>query len=397
MILFLLFIITSLLFGSYQVGPTTVRVYSTILLILYIIFKKNLNKDKLQLPYKYIWIYLVFIFVSLLVKVFVDPAIIDTFIKNIFGFYLVAIISYVAVDFFVKKQSDIKKIVTVLTIIGVFNAWVSILQAMGNPLGFSLGSFFSTVSDTYLAKTIDMLEVNGYDMADVVVPGIFGHGATNGIMNSMLGILPLYFLSDKNKFMRVVGLFSTLYILIGGFYIQERSGFGLLIVANLYALWKLFPHKYIILICLILFCMYIFGGNINFDRLGRISDFEYGDVRGDLMSNAHEFIGDHLLFGGETLYTQQYGMTPHNFILHSLIFSGLIGSVIIIPLFIMMVIKSIRYIFASNFVISIYIFACATLIYHLNSLFHSNSLIIGDNILWLVFALLLRSVQINKI
>lgn len=140
-----------------------------------------------------------------------------------------------------------------------------------------------------------------------------------------------------------------------------------------------------------------FGGNINFDRLGRISDFEYGDVRGDLMSNAHEFIGDHLLFGGETLYTQQYGMTPHNFILHSLIFSGLIGSVIIIPLFIMMVIKSIRYIFASNFVISIYIFACATLIYHLNSLFHSNSLIIGDNILWLVFALLLRSVQINKI
>lgn len=235
------------------------RVYSTILLILYIIFKKNLNKDKLQLPYKYIWIYLVFIFVSLLVKVFVDPAIIDTFIKNIFGFYLVAIISYVAVDFFVKKQSDIKKIVTVLTIIGVFNAWVSILQAMGNPLGFSLGSFFSTVSDTYLAKTIDMLEVNGYDMADVVVPGIFGHGATNGIMNSMLGILPLYFLSDKNKFMRVVGLFSTLYILIGGFYIQERSGFGLLIVANLYALWKLFPHKYIILICLILFCMYILG------------------------------------------------------------------------------------------------------------------------------------------
>lgn len=394
-----IFVICSLVGGSIQFGPTTIRVYASCLLILYLISKKSYKH--IHVDNKPIIIYLIFLLITLLAKLFsmtfggtgVDET--QAFFKRLLSLYLVGIVGYYGIAYIATTKTKLLQIFIILLIIGCVNAVVSYLQYIGNPVGMGIALMFSSGEGEYMQAYIMLTETA--QEAKFVVPGIFGHGAINGYMNSALGVLPIYFIYQRNFKFRLLGIISFLILVIGSYVTQERSGFGLLLLFSLYLIYKLTNGKikYIIIFS-IPFLLLLFSHNINdflySNDFGRYSNLGEFDDRNKLISDALGFIKNNWLFGGEELYNSLGYVTPHNFFLHALIFSGIFGLLAISLLFFKMLKDSYTVLKQSTNKKSISIYVASALsIYLLNGLFHSGSLITGDVLIWILYGLLLQS------
>lgn len=398
-----LFVICSLVGGSIQLGPTTIRVYASCLLILYLITKRNYKH--IHVDSKPIIVYLIFLFITLLAKLFsmtffgtgVDET--QVFFKRLLSLYLVGIVGYYGIAYIATTRTLLLQIFTILVIIGCVNAIASYLQYIGNPIGIRIALIFSSGEGDYMRAYLMLTE--SAQKAKFVVPGIFGHGAINGYMNSALGVLPIYYIFQRNSKLRLLGMISFLILVIGSYVTQERSGFGLLLLFSLYLFYKLTNGKikYIFIFSLP-FLLILFSENIiDFlysNDFGRYSDFGEFEDRNKLIIDALSFIKNNWLFGGEEFYNSLGYVTPHNFFLHALIFSGILGLVAISLLFFKMlkdsyiVLKQV----SNKKLISIYV-ASALSIYLLNGLFHSGSLITGDVLIWILYGSLLQSKRLE--
>lgn len=401
MLILILFIISSMLFGSYLIGPFSIRVYAAIALIIYLLYRRIVRKEHFNLPYSSIWIYLLFLFFTLIAKIFSGPFEIDGFFKDLFAMHLIAITSYIAIDLLVKHPKQIRAILILLIIIGLFNSIVSILQYNGNPSGFIIGQFFATSEIEYISNLETRFLVSSeLQLGAFAVPGIFGHGASNGGMNATLCILSLYFIFSKEKRLWWVALIIFAIGIAGSFVVQERSPMGLLAIFTLLTIWKYSSKKVLIPLyaigCFILFYFDLFS-SLDPEKIGRFTDItKFDSERQQLVQNAIVFIADHWFLGGDYLYHQLYGMTPHNFILHALIYSGLVGALTVFALFIKIIIDAGRIFIYDKIGIPAFFFGCALVIFLANGFMHSSSLITGDNIIWLLYALMLRDVQLER-
>lgn len=401
MLILILFIISSLLFGSYLVGPFSIRVYVAVFTIVFLLYKKIVLKDNLNLSYSSIRIYLLFLFFTLIAKVFSGPFEIDGYLKDLFAMHLIAIASYVAIDLLVKNRKQIRIILIVLIVIGVFNSIVSILQHNENSIGFLIGHFFSSSGAEYISDLETRLSLaSGLELGAFSVPGIFGHGANNGGMNATLCILSLYFIFGQEKRFWWIAIIGFTIGIVGSFVIQERSPMGLLALFTLFVVWKYSSRELLISLC-ILVCFVIFYFDLfsffDSDKIGRFADIiEFDDERKRLIQNAVSFISHHWFLGGDYLYHQMYGLTPHNFILHAFIYSGFFGALTVFVLFIKIIVDTGRILICDKIGIPAFFFGCALIIFLANGFTHSSSLITGDNIIWLLYALTLRDMQLKK-
>lgn len=401
MLILILFIISSLLFGSYLVGPFSIRVYVAVFTIAFLLYRKIVFKDNFNLSYSSIRIYLLFLFFTLIAKAFSGPFEIDGYLKDLLAMHLIAIASYIAIDLLVKNREQIRIILMVLIIVGVFNSIVSILQYNGNPTGFLIGQFFATSEIEYILNLeTRFLASPELQLGAFAVPGIFGHGANNGGMNATLCILSLYFIFGKEKRLWWVAIIIFAIGVIGSFVIQERSPMGLLTLFTLFIIWKYSPRELLISLCIVgCFILFYFDlfSLLDPDKIGRFADItKFDSDRQQLVQNAITFISDHWLLGGDYLYHQVYDLTPHNFILHALIYSGLFGALTVFVLFVKIIVDTGRILICDKIRIPAFFFGCALIIFLANGFTHSSSLITGDNIIWLLYALTLRDIQLNK-
>lgn len=401
MLILILFIISSILFGSYLIGPFSIRVYVAIALIIYLLYKRIVRKNHFNLPYSSIWIYLLFLFFTLIAKIFSGPFEIDGFFKDLFAMHLIAITSYIAIDLLVKHPKQIRAILILLIIIGLFNSIVSILQYNGNATGFIISQFFATSEIQYISDLeTRFLTSSELQLGAFAVPGIFGHGASNGGMNATLSILSLYFIFGKDRRLWWIALIIFIIGAIGSFVIQERSPMGLLAIFALLIIWKYSPKRLLILLCAIgCFILFYFDlfSSLNPEKIGRFADItKFGSDRQQLAQNAIVFISDHWFLGGDYLYHQIYGLTPHNFILHAFIYSGLFGALTVFALFIKIIIDAGKIFIHDKIGFPAFFFGCALVIFLANGFTHSSSLITGDNIIWLLYALMLHDVQLER-
>lgn len=399
-----LFVTCSLVGGSIQIGPTTIRVYASCLLIAYLISKRR-KYIYIHINNKPIYIYIVFLLITLFAKLismsFSGTGIDETqvFFKRLLSLYLVGIVGYYGIGYIATAKTKLRQIFATLVIIGFFNAIVSYLQYVGNPIGVRIALIFSSGESEYMQAYLMFSE--SAQNTKFVVPGIFGHGAINGYMNSALGILPLCYIYHRNFKLRLWGIVSFLVLIIGSYVTQERSGFGLLLIFSTYLFYKSTNGrtKNIIIFILPIIVVFFYGYIVDYlssNDFGRYSSLGEFEDRNKLIIDATNFIQNNWVFGGEELYNSQGYVTPHNFFLHALIFSGIFGLIAISLLFFKMLKDS--YIVLKQPMnktsISIYV-ASALSIYLLNGLFHSGSLITGDVLIWLLYGLLLQSIHLE--
>jgi O-antigen ligase len=137
------------------------------------------------------------------------------------------------------------------------------------------------------------------------------------------------------------------------------------------------------------------------DNLGRLSNFE-DEKRGNIYTKSFQFVIENFFFGGQLRaanYLEANGLvgSAHNFILNAFIYSGVFGAVFVIILFGRMIRKSVNVILGKNTIQNSSFFVGISLIvYLLNSLAHNSSLVSGDEFIWLLFAMLVKSQSIER-
>lgn len=402
MILLLFFLFSVLLLGSFHIGGFSVRVIASIAMMAFL-FLRSRKANYLPLKKKPILIYTAFLLITFLSKELssnlsgVDE--VSPFATRLSAYFLLCYIAYISIDRIAISVTDIKKILILLCGICVIDDVVTYLQYSGNSIGTGLGMMFSTSEGDYLRKVAENLD--RLDEIQIAMPGVFGHGAVNGYMVSTLGILTVYYLVGNGwKYWKFGVVLFTL-ALLGAFSCQERSGFGLLLLFALISIWKFSARffKFSVPLFLLLFIISNYDSLVDLlltQDIGRYSELtKFDNNRAMLLKNALDFIQDHLLLGGDVLYGSIYGLTPHNVIPHAFIYSGVFGAIVVLYLTFYMLRDAYRIIKASTAGTMSYFFACALTIYLLNGFFHSSSLITGDVIIWILYASMLRSHQLE--
>ncbi len=403
MIVLLIFLFSSLLLGSFHVGSVSIRVLSTLVMIGYLfIYRKK--SHHLKIKYRPLVIYTVFLLIAFITKLlsgsFSGEDEIGPFVLALLAYFLLCYVAFISIDRLVYNESSVKKILILLCCICFLNDIVTYLQYSGNELGIGLGMMFSTSEGEHIKRIAENL--NRLDEIRVAMLGIFGHGAVNGYMTSTLGILSLYFFVGNGKRFWKFGALLYIASLVGAFCCQERSGFGLLLLFSMLTFWK-FSSR---LLKLSIPAIIVIGSIAFYDHfvdlfssldIGRYAELTtFDDTRKRLIDNASEFISNHFLLGGEVLYGKLYGLTPHNVFFHAIIYSGILGGVVVLYLTAYMLFDAYKTISTSKSGTLSFFFACALAIYLLNGFFHSSSLITGDVMIWIAYASMLRSNQIIK-
>lgn len=403
MVILLIFLFSSLLLGSFHVGGVSIRVLSSIIMIGYLFFYRK-KTSLFRIKYKPLVIYTAFLLITFITKLlsglFSGEDEVSPFATALLAYFLLCYVAFISIDKIVYNESSVKKVFILLCGICFLNDIVTYLQYSSNELGIGLGMIFSTSEGDYLKNVAENL--NRLDEIKIAMPGIFGHGAVNGYMTSTLGILSLYFLVGNGKRFWKLGALLYIISLVGAFCCQERSGFGLLLLFSMLTFWKFSSRLFKLSIPVIIVIGYIayydnFVNLITFQEIGRYTELtKFDDGRIALLNNAFEFISNHFLLGGDVLYSKLYGLTPHNVFLHAIIYSGILGGLVVLYLTIYMLYDAYKTISNSKSGTLAYFFACALIIYLLNGIFHSSSLVTGAVIIWIIYACMLRSNQIIK-
>lgn len=403
MYIFIIYFLSALFWGSFMIGPLSVRVYSTIIFALYLfVCHKAASTNKNRLDYTPIFIYLFYIIFVLILKLVVDairPEIDETtlYLKRIIAFYFVGIIGFIGVDkiFFKKKQFN--TLVWTLICFLIFNSIVSFLQYFGQPIGINIAVFFSSNNEFLETTGILLKELSS---KNIPVPGLLGHGVTNGYVNASYAPLALYMFLNNKGFSKYLGLISFLIFASTAFIIQERAPMGLLIMLTIYTIYKFRPNYILLSIPLVVIGSLLYLPEIidfaNSGTLGRFTKMnDFGDDRRQLVSNALSFINENFVLGGEYYYAKLFGLVPHNFFLHSIVIGGIFGALIIIFLFLYLLKDAFNILLYTKKVSYSFFFSGGLAIYLLNGLLHSGTLLTGDVSILVLYALMMRSLKLK--
>jgi len=399
MVLFSLFLVAVMLLGSFYIGLLSLRVYLAILMILYVGYRIFSQKATFRLSYKVIWIYLLFLIVTFIAKAFSGPFELEGYWKAVLSYHLVCMLCYVGVDLCVTTRDRIKSILTILIGICVLNSIVTLMQYNGNELGLLIGHAFSSTDVRSIEEISEILDSN-YSSDNVyryVPPGIFLSGAGNGYVNAPLCILILFYYFKSRSYLSKI-LYAICFVIgvVACFYIQERAAMASLLLGILFIGYKFLSKKQIALIVAAGGISLLYASiGLNENTLGRYVDmFELDATRQRLWNASIDFIADHWLWGGERLWHISY-ITPHNFVLHTLIYSGIFGAFVMFWLFIRIVRDAVKCLWSKVPVPSLFL-AVALLIFLSLGFTHSGSLTTGETLPWILYALMLRSRQLEK-
>lgn len=388
-VFFLLFIVAILICGSIILGPFSLRIYMTVIMLFSLLFLKQPAKERLyKVRTDYISIFLVCITMLGIALLLNDGLIVFGFLNRCLAYYLVCIVAYFAVDRYVKNEGHFDKIVFVLSLIVLFDTVVTILQYQNNPIGWSLGAIFSDVEEfaTYLDEHDSFLGVSK-------LPGIFGHPVSNGFFLAVATPMLLTGIEKKNKLKALFYIGIIALSLLALIFLQQRAAFFLVLMFVAYHFLKTIvknPFRFIvpvgIIVILILYVIPSGGGDV---ELGRLSTSD-NSSRTRVWRRAFQVILENPLFGNPARYYQAAEYSAHNMLIDSLIDSGIFG---FIPLSILVIktVKDSAKITLKNNNLYARVFSYCVLISMAMGLFHNTSYLTGDVIIFITLALMFKS------
>ncbi len=395
MAFFYLFLFTSLVLGTFTVGPFSIRVYVTVAMTVYLLFvgKKD-RQDKSKMPNKILLlltIYLIFTALSLTMCGEFSGG----FLKSLLSLYLNCYVTFYAINHFVKTPKQLKGTIVFMISLLAFNCLVTFLQYTGNPIG--IGIALGLINDPEVQAEILTGQSFGNDTfgKDVTI-GIFNYTFINANYIAIVGLMLLgVWESSKNKLGKIVCLFLYSLFVVASFVTQSRTPFILLLLFSLYIAIKGFlKKKYGVIIVasfilLLLIIIPIIIDSVDFGRLFDAGKYD-NDPRQKIWDYCLDFLGDHILWGGPALFEKTYDLAPHNYFLGAFIGSGLFGGMVATFMYFYVLINCLPS-FLGKHSMTVYSLAGAVLIYCAGSLFHNASMVSGDTMFFIIYCLMLKS------
>ena len=399
MIVFVIFIVSTLLLGSVYLGPASIRIWMTILMLLILIHQSGFKRTRVfrslnpTIPICYI-LFLLLMFVSLTIN---GEVIEFKFFKKLFAYYLVCLVSYFAVGYHITNINRVRVLLLCLVLIVSFNNIIAILQFANNPFGWKIGNFFGDISSRE-----EFAEIHSDVIGFSFIPGAMGDPVMSGFITAI--IAPILFIKHAERNSILLLLIQILLIgvnLYGCYITQQRNAFILFLLSASIIALKFVKKRPVISLfgVLILFISigYIVTGLESFEW-GRLFSLE-NDARTRLWNQAILFIQDHPLFGGPISFQNQTGVSAHNVFLDSMIYSGFGGFFFIAFLWTWSIFMAIKYLILGimskvpNITFGLSIAVFNMMVY---GLFHNTSFLTGYNIIFIVLACFLCSIKLVK-
>lgn len=393
MFYFYIFLIAVTLLGSVIVGPFSIRVYATIGMILYLLLERR-NDNVIRINKGFLKVYLIFLILMGIAQLLNGEIFEYEYFKKLLAYHLVCIVTFLTIERNVNSFLDLKCTILYLTLLLIINNITTILQFSGNNLGWVIGSAFGNIESNidYFYQHDSMLGVSN-------TPGIFGNVVTNAAAIAIVSPLSLCLLGENSSTLyKVFGLSNLILSSVACFMTQQRTAvvlFGLCVVIFLLVrIKRFFP---LIVIALLMVGLFGLSFEITDANMGRLADFSDSDRKG-LFSSALDFITTHPLLGGPMSFQRQTGLSSHNVLLDSWIFSGFFGFIAMCILIIKTVYQGIKVFMRGINNQNNYSLFCSLSV--LNSMAygftHNTSFLTGFVFIFIVLALMLKAEIITQ-
>lgn len=395
---FYIFLFSVLLLGSFKLGPYSFRVYMVLIMMFYLLFSRE--KVNFKISNKFMKVFLLYIVVTGLVLISIGEFQDYDYINLCLAFYLPCFVTVSAINRFIDSKHALIQLMWFLIVLIFFNCIITQLQFNG----FILGKVIAMALTTSMDVEANILYDNDIDSSllrgEGLPVGIFGFVFTNANYSSTFGIFALFLYDyyNRNKLIQAFFLLVLGLCIYNCYLIQERTAFFGIIAASVFILLKNIESKNIKIVfisLLVIMLIVLLPSFWNADSLGRLAEFNTKeDTRNDIWTKCFYFLSENFLTGGPVAYSKLSEIAPHNYFLNALITSGFIGGSIAIYLYIISSIKATVYTLKckSNYT---RIVAASVCIYALGSLFHNASIISGDTLFFILYAILLKTYLIN--
>ncbi len=406
MLFFYLFLISITLLGSFAIGPFTVRVYMTVIMIAFLLIKsrgKDNSRNVYSIPRDFITLFGAFLIIEFFALLLNGEFLDYEYPKYLLSRYIPCLVSFFAFDYFLSTPERCKKTFIFLTILIVINCLITLFQFYGNPLGLKIAIAFTNVAE----NENEIMNNGGRDDMAVFgvnsAVGLFQHTFSNGMYIASLGIL-IAGLEDKfNKYkiLKLVYFLLVFGIIFACMTTQGRAPFLMLVLSFLLLFLRTplnRPLKIVVVALVFIAAWNYLPSMIESESLGRISDqsIYQEDSRQEIWRGCLVFLKDHLILGGPFSYSQTGAAPPHNYFFNAFILSGLFGGIVASILFIRVMYEAIMALIKKNSSIMLISAAASIIIYMVNSLFHNASIITGDTLFFLIYPLFCK-VKIMKV
>lgn len=223
-VLYTIFVIAQLLFGSFTIGPVTPRQVMTVIML--VVCGRN-NAIKLD---KYFGIYLVFIVGYILAQIYTGYMF--EMIRLLLGYYLVSYVAYQSTKLFIRKTGNANLLLVILFFVGIADGLVTVGQMYQVPYAHEISLLLgnNALGDIYDAMSARSQE----NMLGYTIPGLFGP-VPNGYFISAITLLCFY---NKKAKITIINLVLVFFFIYTTFIIQERTALVACVVLSLFSLYK---------------------------------------------------------------------------------------------------------------------------------------------------------------
>lgn len=396
MYFFFFFLISISLLGSVTVGPLSIRVYATVVMMLFLLYERIKHEQHyISIDHSFIKVYICFVILMGLAQ-FLNGEIFEyQYFKRLLAYHVVCVVTFLSIEYFLNTSEELKKTVLLLSFVLLINNLTTILQFTGNEFGWVIGMFFGDISNNVdLASNHDSLI--GYSNT----PGIYGNVVANAFVIAVTSPLILCLVDDSSNIIAKIYAFVSFgFASVACFMTQQRAAFYLLLFCLAVYLFVAIKKNAIIFVVFGVLAM-LFVDDFNFDNmdLGRLSNTT-DDGRRQLYKHAYGFISEHPILGGPMSFQKMAGLSSHNVALDSWIFAGFLGFVTMMVLICKTLLSGMqtfinglniagqdRYmIFCSIAVINAMVYGFT----------HNTSYLTGNVIIFIALALMLKSSELR--
>jgi len=355
-------------------------------------------------------------------------ATITGYIGNVLITYYIGVCAGLwATKILVVKYHAGSLLLNLLIVLGVLDALVTVGQTFNMSFTDKLIDFFQLrLPQRYL----DKMEVEGSeDMALMLTrPGLFLSAVYNGYFLMTAGVVSLKLFTHKLWIQRFI---PWTIISFGCICVQERGPIVILMLLSALAFYKIPIIKrrnYALFILLFIIIIQSIVGSVDsllrvsetnitethrtfttyyddeeddesgsntwnkysqFAKESRFADVGFNDPgREDIYRQTIDYLMDHPIIGGSHRLHDKYDIYPHNLFLLAFCYGGFVGGIAIMLILFWQVIPLWRVI--SKKIVDTnpvcFFTALAYLAYTLNSLVHNRSIVTGDEVIWMLWA-----------
>lgn len=394
----LLFVTIATVGGSFSIGQYGIY----ILLLIFAVIQCELNilkKRRSVLPLNNVGIYLVYIIVFWICSMFNGDG--DMGRISLTINYIICLVMYLMLGQMVNSKNKVNDVINLFIGILLFDCMVTILQFHNIAFGWGIWFFFNDADKVEQSDLILNLASGSQVLGDgeLFCPGLFPTQVYNGYIVASLGVFVLYKSQIPKKLLvyKIFHIVMLAVVVYSLFVIQQRMAFVLFLFVFVIVYFSRYKALTIIVALSVALFYICYGFNLDENLLGRYSDL-HDETRSRLYETGIDYVLNHLMLGGRAGYLNLNNLSVHNVFLNAFLYGGIVGALLIIVIFFKMCGRAGRIIINSihHDITPATAFAYSLLIYNLISLVHNNSLLTGEPIIWILYALMIISYRFEN-